>query len=93
MKNFGLVNVAAVSPKTIEIGNPAFNANNIIELTKKVISEKSNTNIIVFPELALTGYTCGDLFLHTTLIDSALNELKTIVEYFKENKKKTISVL
>lgn len=84
MKNLGLINVAAVSPRTIEIGNPVFNANYMLELIEKTIEEKPNTNIIVFPELSLTGYTCGDLLLNSTLINSALNELEKIVKYFKE---------
>lgn len=34
--------------------------------------------LITFPELCLTGYTCGDLFLQETLLEGALDALSTV---------------
>ncbi len=39
--------------------------------------------VLVFPELCITGYTCGDLFLQDTLINSAKEQLMIIVDYTK----------
>ena len=44
---------------------------------------KEGINLIVFPELCITGYTCSDLFLQKTLIDSAENELENICKSTK----------
>ncbi len=35
----------------------------------------AGVHVLVFPELCLTGYTCGDLFLQETLLEAAKNEL------------------
>ncbi len=81
MKN-GFVKVAAATPQ-IRVGDCNYNADNIIEILKKANDEK--VNLIAFPELCVTGYTCGDLFFQSTLINGALNALKKIIS-FTENK-------
>lgn len=60
MNNYGFIKVASCSPK-LKVANPFYNVQEI----KNVIldADKKNTKIIVFPELSITGYTCGDLFL------------------------------
>ena len=58
--NFGFIKTAIASP-VIKVANPDFNADEIIRLCVK--AEADNTDLIVFPELSVTGYTCGDLFL------------------------------
>ena len=71
------VKVAAVSPE-LRVADPAFNAKKIVE----VIEEQSakGTELLVFPELCLSGYTCGDLFLQQTLLDGCLTALKTVAK-------------
>ncbi len=71
------VKVAAASPE-LRVGDPAFNAKKIIE----IIEEQSakGTELLVFPELCLSGYTCGDLFLQQTLLDGCLAALKTVAK-------------
>ncbi|MGF1450187.1 MAG: NAD(+) synthase [Opitutales bacterium] len=41
---------------------------------------QAGASLVVFPELSLTGYTCGDLFLHSTLRQAALEALHALVE-------------
>ena len=65
----GFVKVAAASP-SLRVADPVYNANKIIE-TIRAQAEKE-TEILVFPELCLSGYTCGDLFLQQTLLDGCL---------------------
>ena len=72
--------VAAVSP-ALRVADPAFNAQKIIEIIEAQ-SEKG-TELLVFPELSISGYTCGDLFLQQTLLDGCLSALKTIAESTK----------
>ena len=76
MKDLGFVKVASCVPE-IKPADVMFN----LEMIKEQIDLAINKNIgiINFPELTLTGYTCGDLFYQDTLIDAvnlALNELK-----------------
>ena len=73
--------VAAVSPK-VYVGNPTKNYEEIINILDKY--SNNNIDIIVFPELTLCGSTCGDLFLHQTLIDACEKALTKIVDYSKE---------
>ncbi|HRP02649.1 MAG TPA: NAD(+) synthase [Candidatus Kapabacteria bacterium] len=78
INEIGLVRVATVSPKVYI----ADTNNNLIEI-KKSISEltERGVQIAVFPELCLTSYSCGDLFLQTTLITNALQSLVKLKEY------------
>jgi len=48
--------------------------------TVRVLGEAAGRDIrlLVFPELGLTGYTCADLFLQKTLLDGALDALRTV---------------
>ena len=57
--NFGFIRGACVSPELV-LADCDFNAKKIIEEAKAAAGQAAK--IIVFPELSLTGYTCGDLF-------------------------------
>lgn len=74
--------ISLVSPE-IRIANPVFNTNQIIKYTKEAINRKSQ--IVLFPELSITGYTCGDLFYNKTLLDESFNSLLKLVEFSKDN--------
>ncbi len=74
----GFVKVAAATPK-IQVANCIYNADRIIELIEE--AEKNQVKVLVLPELCLTGYTCGELFLQDILLNSALEQLKRITEY------------
>lgn len=81
MKEFGFVRVASVVNK-LYLANPQENAKELIKLIKECAKE--NCGIILTPELALTGYTCGDLFLQDKLLSAALKALQMIIEETKE---------
>ncbi len=73
----GFLKVSACTP-SIRVADCEYNAKKIIELMTKAC--KKGSRIAVFPELCITGYTCGDLFLQSTLLKGAENALKTIIE-------------
>jgi len=79
MDKFGYVRVAAVSPKNIQIGSPIENAANICKHIN--IAAQRRAEIIVFPELCVTGYTCGDLFNQSVLLDAAESALTMILDF------------
>ncbi|WMJ86178.1 NAD(+) synthase [Anaerocolumna sp. MB42-C2] len=76
--NHGFIKVAAATPK-IQVAGCKYNADRIIEIIDK--AENNHVKVLVFPELCLTGYTCGELFLQDTLLNSALEQLGRIVEF------------
>ncbi len=73
----GFIKVAAVSP-SLKVGNPLYNKEEI----KKHIKEAGERKIkvLVFPELSITGYTASDLFFQRTLLESAEDALREIVD-------------
>ena len=73
----GFIKVAAVTPK-IRVADPAYNAGVICERLEEAC--KNGAKIIVFPELCITGYTCGDLFLQEILLREASAQLLCIAE-------------
>ena len=64
----GFIRVAAASPK-IRVGDVDFNVAQTVSFARKAAAK--DTAVIVFPELGLTGYTCGDLFEQKALLDKA----------------------
>ncbi len=72
---YGFIRTAAATPD-IKVADCDFNGSSIIQTIKK--AAENNTEIIVFPELCITGYTCGDLFNQRTLLSSALDTLERI---------------
>lgn len=73
----GFVRVAAAVPG-IRVADCGYNTQNIIKMIKK--ADSSGVQIIVFPELSITAYTCGDLFHQHTLIKGAEEQLALIAE-------------
>lgn len=73
----GFIKVAAVTPE-IRVADTAYNGQMIKKLMEKACTE--NAKVVVFPELCITGYTCGDLFWQDILLASALEELLSIAE-------------
>ena len=74
----GFIKVAAVSPK-IRVADAAYNSKVICEGIREAARE--GAKVIVFPELSITGYTCGDLFLQETLLTGALEALREIMTF------------
>ena len=69
----GFIKVCAVSP-SIRVADTAYNASECIRLANE--ASELGAKLIVFPELTLTGATCGDLFYSEKLICGALDALK-----------------
>lgn len=68
----GFVKVAALSPK-IKVADPKYNGELIIRQAKWATAQ--GARILVFPELCITGYSCGDLFLQELLLEEAKRQL------------------
>ena len=81
MKKYGFVRVGAIVNKLV-LASPVDNAKEIINMLKKACGE--GVSIVTTPELALTGYTCGDLFLHDELINKSEEALRIILEETKD---------
>ncbi|MDE7296133.1 MAG: NAD(+) synthase [Clostridia bacterium] len=73
----GFIKAAAAAPD-LRVGDPAYNADKIIEAIRAQAAK--GTEVLVFPELSLCGYTCGDLLLQPLLKEGCLNALKRIAE-------------
>ena len=78
--NYGFVRVASATPN-VKVANCFYNAKSIVENIKKACENK--VNLIVFPELCITGYTCSDLFLQTSLLEDSKKALINILEETK----------
>ena len=61
----GFVKVAAATPD-IRVADVAYNTEKIREDIAEACG--NGAKILVFPELCVTGYTCGDLFTHDVLL-------------------------
>jgi NAD+ synthase (glutamine-hydrolysing) len=81
MPALGYVRVAAISPE-LRVADVRFNAQKTIEAMND--ARKQGAQIIVFPELGLTGYTCGDLFYQHALLEQAKAALIEIANASKQ---------
>jgi NAD+ synthase (glutamine-hydrolysing) len=76
MTHHGFVRVAAAVP-VLRVADCDFNAEQVLSLMARAESEQ--VDVLVFPELTLTGYTCADLFQQSTLQKGALDALARVV--------------
>lgn len=84
----GFIKVAAATPK-IKVADPAYNTEEILKIIDE--TEKKGASILVFSELTISGYTCGDLFLQQPLLTECKNQLLRIVKA-TENKSMLVVV-
>ncbi|MDR0840022.1 MAG: NAD(+) synthase [Christensenellaceae bacterium] len=77
MQQFGFIRLAAATPK-IRVADTAYNAAAVLAQYRE--ASANGAAIVTFPELCLTGYTCGDLFAQTALQRGAVAGLCTILE-------------
>lgn len=75
-----LFRAAAVTPR-VHIGNAAENCR---EIQAAYDSLALSTDLVVMPELSVTGYTCADLFNNRHLLETALEGLFALVQYTKK---------
>ena len=78
MKNYGYFRVAAAVP-TVRVADTRYNTAEICRLTGEAFDKK--VSLVAFPELSLTGYTCGDLFHQEFLVSKAEEGVRHIAEY------------
>lgn len=72
-ENLGFVRVTAAS-HTTHVANPEANARAAIA----ALQQYASSQVVVFGELSLTGYSCGDLFAQDRLLDAALDALASV---------------
>ena len=75
LRELGLIRVAAVSP-ALKVADVAFNLAAIEEATLQAADQ--GVQLLVFPELAMTGYSCGDLFYQQSLLEKVREGLTTL---------------
>ncbi|MBP5170977.1 MAG: NAD(+) synthase [Bacteroidales bacterium] len=73
---YGFVKVAAAVP-SLKVADAAYNAAQIVSLMEQ--ADKQHVEIVCFPELSITGYTCGDLFFQQALLKAAEEALSKIL--------------
>lgn len=81
----GFVKVAAATPEAV-VADPKENGKRILEKIKE--AAKEGAKLIVLPELAISSYTCGDLFFQETLLEESRNQL-----IFLANQTKSVDAL
>ena len=74
----GFIKVAALTPK-VKVADTTYNREQICMLIDE--AQEKSAKILVFPELCITGYTCGDLFYQELLLREAKKELLAIAKY------------
>lgn len=73
---YGFVKVASAVP-TVKVADCRHNAGQMAEMIAEAANQ--NVEIIIFPELSITGYTCGDLFAQSVLLEEAEKSLEWLV--------------
>ena len=82
---FGFYRTAAAVPQ-MRVADIAFNLGEIKKLVSE--AEKKSVSLIVFPELSITGYTCGDLFLQETVLSGVVSALLDLAKFAENGKKR-----
>ncbi|MCR5131206.1 MAG: NAD(+) synthase [Prevotella sp.] len=78
---YGFIKVAAAVP-TVKVGDTEYNLKQIELLIAQ--AEGRGVEVMVFPELSLTGYTCQDLFRQSVLIDAAEAGVMTLLDFTRQ---------
>lgn len=81
INDYGLIRLAASSPK-LKVADCDFNTVEIERVIEQAMRE--SVQILCFPELCITSYSCGDLFFQKTLQQKALESLYKIFHYMEE---------
>jgi NAD+ synthase (glutamine-hydrolysing) len=81
MNQIGLVRAAAVTP-VLRVANPEFNTEEIIKCAQE--ADKNGAGLVLFPELCISGYTCGDLFYQELLYKKSMEGLRKIAGATKD---------
>ena len=76
--NYGFVRIAAAVPR-VKVAAPLWNIQRIEALAAQ--AEGKGAQVVVFPELSVTGYTCQDLFHQQTLLQEAERAMLQLLEF------------
>ena len=79
---FGFYRFAAVSP-ILKVADTAYNTEEIVRSAK--VAASNGAAFVVFPELCITGYTCGDLFHQELLLQNSTRALVRIADALKDS--------
>ena len=79
----GFIRTACATPK-IKVADCAYNVNEIIWMIDEAY--ENHVKILAFPELCITAYTCGDLFLQDSLLTAALDGLSLVTKHSQGKK-------
>ena len=74
---YGFVRCASAVPK-LRVADCKYNTGEIIKLISA--AAQKDVELLVFPELCITGYTCSDLFFQSSLLTAAEESLSAIAE-------------
>ena len=76
-RSFGYLRVAAAVPR-VNVADVDSNLKSILEMVHKACEQ--HVDLLVLPEMAVTGYTCGDLFHNSELLNAAQRAIGTLCE-------------
>ena len=83
LSQYGYIRIASASPETL-VANTVFNSKKIVDAVNIALDNKCN--FILFPELSISAYTCGDLFFQQTLIENSNQAIEEICRLTKNKK-------
>ena len=81
MMNYGYIKVASAIP-SVKVGDCQFNLQEIEQMIAR--AEGQGVEVIVFPELSITGYTCQDLFRQQLLLDVAEQSVLMLLDFTRQ---------
>jgi NAD+ synthase (glutamine-hydrolysing) len=76
--HYGFIRIATAIPD-LRVADCAFNTAKIVDLIQQ--AEKEKVQVVCFPELCITGYTCADLFFQETLLANSLKALNDLAQH------------
>lgn len=74
---YGFIKTASATPE-IRVADCAYNGESILAQMEEAAGK--GVHLLALPELCVTGYTCGDLFLQQTLLDGAVKAISKLVQ-------------
>ncbi|WP_054741388.1 NAD(+) synthase [Cellulosilyticum ruminicola] len=80
--DYHFLKVCAATP-SLQVTDCHYNVEQILNCIAQSTSE--GASVVLFPELCMTGYTCSDLFLQTTLLEECENAVVQLLEATKIN--------
>ena len=81
INRYGFIRVAAASPM-LKVADCDYNTAEIKQVIER--AQQENVQILCFPELCITAYSCGDLFFQKALQEKALESLHELIHFMKE---------